>query len=67
MHPETLITKTFRLNELQQKALVRLRLTTVADLLYHFPTRYSDMSSLSSIDSAESGSVVTLYGELSKT
>jgi len=50
----------------QKKALARLRVTTVHDLLYHFPTRYSDMSTLSNIETAEAGSVVTLYGELSK-
>ena len=66
LHPGTLIEKIFRLNEPQQKALSRLRIKTVLDLLYHFPTRYSDMSNLSSIDAAESGYIVTLYGELSK-
>lgn len=62
----TLIEKSFRLNELQLKALRRLQLKTAGDLLYHFPARYSDMSSISSIDSAEAGTIVTLYGELSK-
>ena len=50
----------------QKKALARLRIHTVGDLLYHFPARYSDMSTLSNIDTAETGSVVTLYGQLSK-
>jgi len=66
MQENTLIEKAFRLNELQLKALARLQLKTLADLLYHFPTRYSDMSSISSIDAAEAGAMVTLYGELSK-
>ncbi len=66
MQPNTPLEKIFRLNDLQKKALARLKIKTAYDLLYHLPTRYSDMSNLSSIDSAESGSVVTLYGELSK-
>ena len=66
MNPETLVEKAFRLTDDQKKALLRLRVKTLGDILYHFPTRYSDMSSLSNIDSAEAGSVVTLYGELSK-
>lgn len=62
----TPIEKAFRINDLQHKALSRLQLKTVGDLLYHFPTRYSDMSSLSNIDTAEAGTLVTLYGKLSK-
>ncbi|MEI8224165.1 MAG: ATP-dependent DNA helicase RecG [bacterium] len=66
MNPETLIEKAFRLNPEQKKALGRLRIITVSDLLYHFPVRYSDMSTLSNIDTAEAGTLVTLYGKLSK-
>lgn len=66
MNPETLIEKAFRLSPEQKKALGRLRITTVSDLLYHFPVRYSDMSTLSNIETAEAGTLVTLYGKLSK-
>ncbi len=66
MNPETLVEKAFRLNPEQKKALGRLRIITVSDLLYHFPVRYSDMSTLSNIDTAEAGTLVTLYGKLSK-
>lgn len=66
MNPETPIEKVFRLNPEQKKALGRLRITTISDLLYHFPVRYSDMSTLSTIDTAETSSLVTLYGKLSK-
>lgn len=66
MTPQTPLEKTFRLNTMQQKALARLKIKNIYDLLYHFPTRYSDMSSVSSIEGAEASSVVTLYGELSK-
>lgn len=66
MQPITLIEKAFRVTPDQFKALHRLKIHTLRDLLYHFPTRYSDMSQLTTIESAESGSVVTLYGQLSK-
>lgn len=66
MIPETPIEKISRLTDDQKRALSRLRIRTVRDLLYHFPVRYSDMSTLSNIESAETGSSVTLYGKLSK-
>ena len=66
MTPDTPLEKIFRLNEDQKKSLARLHLVTAQDLLYHFPTRYSDMSNLANIETAETGSVVTLYGKLSK-
>ena len=66
MTPDTPLAKIFRLSEDQKKSLARLRLITAQDLLYHFPTRYSDMSNLANIETAENGSVVTLYGKLSK-
>lgn len=66
MQENTLIEKAFRINDIQKKALARLKLTTVGDLLYHFPNRYSDLSSITSIDHAEADTFVTLYGELSK-
>lgn len=66
MNPTTPIEKISRLTDDQKKALGRLRIKTGADLLYHFPVRYSDMSTLSNIETAEAGSSVTLYGKLSK-
>lgn len=66
MTRNTNLEKLFRLTDDQKKALKRLGILTAKDLLYHFPSRYSDMASLSSIDSAEAGSTVTLYGKLSK-
>lgn len=66
MSPETPLEKIFRLTDDQKRALKRLKLEYARDLLYHFPNRYSDMSSLSNIENAIGGDVVTLYGKLSK-
>ena len=66
MNPKTPLEKIFRLGDEQKKALARLKIKTAEDLLYHFPSRYSDMTSLSAIDTVSAGDVVTLYGKLSK-
>jgi len=59
---ETPIIGTFRTLDSQKKALKRLRIETVRDLLYHFPSRYSHMSEVTTIDMAEIGEPVTIYG-----
>lgn len=66
MNAQTPIEKVFRLNPEQKKALARLRITTVQDLLYHFPSRYSDLSQLSAIETAPLDMPVTLYGVISR-
>ena len=66
MNPDDLLEKVFRLHDTQKKALKRLKLETVRDLLYHFPTRYGDISQITSIRSAEDGSEITVYGRISK-
>jgi ATP-dependent DNA helicase RecG len=66
MNAQTPIEKAFRLNPEQKKALARLHITTVQDLLYHFPSRYSDLSQLSAIETAPLDMPVTLYGVISR-
>lgn len=56
----------FRLDINQKKALHRLELFSVHDLLYHFPVRYSDMSELKNISELISGETATVYGKISK-
>lgn len=60
------LAKHFRINDTQKKALRRLGIETITDVLYHFPTRYSSMSTVKLIRDCESGETVTLYGEISK-
>ena len=66
MTPTTPIEQLSRLTLDQKKALTRLRITNLNDLLYHFPVRYSDMSSATTIDLATDGNLATLYGKISK-
>ena len=56
----------FRLDESQKKALQRLKIFSVADLLFHFPVRYSDISEVKNITELIPGDVATIYGKVSK-
>lgn len=56
----------FRLDVNQKKALRRLGLFSVKDLLYHFPTRYSDISEIKKIKDLKPGEMATIYGKVSK-
>ncbi len=59
---ETPIIGNFRTIESQKKALKRLGIETVRDLLYHFPTRYSHMSEITTIEMAHVDTLATIYG-----
>lgn len=50
-----------RLPEAKRKALKRLGIENLRDLLYHFPTRYEDSSELVTIKSARVGETITVY------
>ena len=56
----------FRLDENQKRALRRLKIFTVADLLFHFPARYSDLSIVKKIEKLVPGDMATIYGKVSK-
>ena len=56
----------FRLDTNQKRALNRLKLFSVADLLFHFPVRYSDISEVKKVSDLISGEVATVYGKVSK-
>lgn len=56
----------FRLDENQKKALRKLELFSVADLLYHFPVRYGDVSEIKQIKNIIPGEIATIYGKVSK-
>src|SRR6266568_8904537 len=56
----------FRLDLNQKKALNKLRLFSVADLLFHFPVRYSDISEVKKISDLIPGDMATVFGKVSK-
>ncbi|MFA6076963.1 MAG: ATP-dependent DNA helicase RecG [Candidatus Paceibacterota bacterium] len=55
----------FRLDINQKKALHRLKLFSVSDLLFHFPVRYSDISEVKKISELVPGDMATVYGKVS--
>lgn len=55
----------FRLDANQKKALHRLKIFRVADMLYHFPVRYSDISTVKKISDLVANETATVYGKVS--
>ncbi|ETB64002.1 TPA: ATP-dependent DNA helicase RecG [Candidatus Nomurabacteria bacterium] len=65
MKLEDKIENHFRLDQDQKKALNKLRLITVKDLLFHFPNRYNYISDIKYINTLSSGEQVTILGTIS--
>jgi len=55
----------FRIDVTHQKALKRLGISSVADLLYHLPARYEDISDVQSVGGLVKGQEAIVYGQLS--
>jgi len=55
-----------RLKPDQKKALTKLGIVTVQDLIYHFPARYEAAGPSGTIASVSTGNEVTLYGTVRK-
>ena len=53
----------FRLDKNQKRALYKLKLFCVADLLFHFPVRYSHISEIKPINQLAAGEYATVYGK----
>jgi ATP-dependent DNA helicase RecG len=54
----------FRLDARQKIALSKIGLRTVRDLLYYFPSRYTDISEIRRINTLASGETVTILGKI---
>jgi ATP-dependent DNA helicase RecG len=55
----------FRIDIPHQKALERLRIQTVGELLYHLPARYEDISEVQSVGGLHKDQEAIVYGQLS--
>ena len=64
MQPSDTVEKHFRLIPPQKAALKRLGITTIRDLLYHFPTRYEQAGVETNSRELIPGTKVTLFGTL---
>lgn len=65
MKPDDLLTSHFRIDAPHQKALKRLGIATVEQLLYHLPARYEDISDVQAVSGLSKGSEAVVYGQLS--
>src|SRR3989344_5491107 len=66
MKLDTPVSEIFRLTEQHKNALKKLGLKTVSGLLYHFPARYGDTSSIKNVDSLIAGENAVIFGKISK-
>ncbi len=64
MLPTDLISLHFRLDEAHRRALKKLNLNTVEQLLLHLPQRYEDISSIQSVSSLVKDQEAVVYGQL---
>ena len=64
MQPTDLLKDHFRVDEAHKKALKRLRIETVEDLLFHLPSRYEDISTIQSVGTLEKGQDAVVYGKI---
>jgi ATP-dependent DNA helicase RecG len=66
MLPHDPIKLHFRIDEVQARAIKRLGILTIEDLLYHFPARYERAGASAHASEIIPGAKVTLYGVLTK-
>lgn len=62
MNSHDLLTTHFRIDTEHQKALTRLRIRTVSDLVYHLPQRYQDISTIQSVEGLTKGQDAVVFG-----
>ncbi len=62
--PNTPLADIFRLTPLQKTGLTKLAITSVYDLLYYFPTRYSSISEVRLIRDLVAGEQAIVYGRV---
>jgi len=65
MSPEDAVEKHFRLTPIQKRALLRLGITRIEDLLRHFPARYERAGASARVQELVPGTKVSLIGSLS--
>lgn len=64
--PDSLITERFRLNDLQKKALAKLKLKTLRDLILYLPSRHARAGEYQAIGQLKTGEEALIYGKVLK-
>ena len=62
----TNISSISRLTKDHIAGLDKLKINTITDLLYHFPTRYADLREIANTSTLQRGQTVTIYGVMEK-
>ena len=65
MTPDTPLEKIFRLSPFQKKALLKMRLKNIEDILRYFPTRYGEAGAIKAIEFLVPGESVVVFGKIS--
>lgn len=65
MQPSDELTKHFRIDVPHSKALKKLGVSTVSDLLHHLPARYEDVSDIQSVGGLQKDQEAIVFGQLS--
>ncbi|MBA3733215.1 ATP-dependent DNA helicase RecG [Patescibacteria group bacterium] len=60
----TKLEKEFRLVEIQKKALAKMGISTIEDLLYYFPIRYGNTSQVTNVGTLAKGDDSTVFGKV---
>ncbi len=55
----------FRIDSIQKKALTKMGILKISDLLCYFPSRYTDISEFRHINTLTNGETVTIVGKIS--
>src|SRR3989344_318275 len=55
-----------RITHAQRAGLKKLGISTIRDLLYHFPARYESAADIKKIEEVKAGDTATFYGQFSK-
>ncbi len=64
MSPHDLLTTHFRIDDIHKKALKRLGISTVEDLLLHLPQRYEDITDVQSVGGLAKGQDAVVFGQI---
>src|SRR3989344_5229007 len=64
MKLKDLIIEHFRLAEQQKRALHKLGLITISDLLFNFPVRYGDVAQFKNITDLQKDDLALIYGKV---
>ncbi len=61
---KTPLEEIFKINENKKKALKKLKIFSVSDLLFYFPVKYQDEAELSQIENLRGGEKALIYGKI---